>query len=214
MLREEANKIDYYECRERYAMRQLFEKYIQPLFKNYNAQLINTQTFRQRPGDTACYDAVILVQDKITNRLEYKFIVEVKFRDSDYESLILEKQKYTSLMKEHRKALSYASPDEEVAVLYVNFTPSGAYIYDLTGERVNMFLSGKKNKEVCELVKTTYTKDGDTKGKTVYKLPKTIAKRYDYTIPVDYRLVYELDSRQMVQTKAPKTSVKRTGIIF
>ena len=63
------------------------------------------------------YDAVSLINGK-------KYIVEAKVRDTHYDQLLLETKKYNTLLE--------LSETHSCSILYIVFTPLGAYIFNLT----------------------------------------------------------------------------------
>src|SRR3989304_6924403 len=144
MNKTELNNIDFYESRERYALTELFQLHLKPMFDGYTTELHLSKTFRQQVKSEV-YDAVMYVRDKVTHNLLYKFIIEVKYRDSEYETLMIESKRHNELSKTFKQAVQYKSPDEDIAVLYVNFTPTGTYVFNLSSDRVKAFLSDRKN---------------------------------------------------------------------
>ena len=193
MNKQDLKSIDFYESRERFAMNQLYEVHIKPVFEPfYNVSLYLTPTFRQKTTTTLCYDAILYLRDKVTMNIIYKFIIEIKYRDSDYDSMMLEKSKYKSLLKQQQEAIKYSS-NEDIAILYVNFTPSGTYIFNLSSDKINNFIKNNKNKVKEKLVKTTYIQNDKEINKDVYYLPKSLGKRFNLTSYKDYHLIYELN---------------------
>jgi hypothetical protein len=210
MTNKDLKQINFYENRERYAMTQLYLTYLKPsLSVYYDVELHLTPTHKENSCNTYCYDALILLRDKITTHCVYKFIVEIKHRDNDFDTVMLEKVKYNSLMKVNKELSKYLTKDEGVDVLYVNFMPSGTFIYKLTNDKLQDFLKLKVNKVKEKQVKSTFIENDIKIDKDIYYLPKTLAKYYPYIIPRDYELTY------MIKTEVVKTSpVNKTYSLF
>lgn len=204
--------IDFYEARERFAITELYKHQLKPLFINYNAELHLSHTFRSNMKNEV-YDAVIYLRDKITTNILYKFIIEVKYRDTEYETLILEKKRYNELFKTLKQAEQCKAPSEDITVLYINFTPSGTYIFNLCSNSNQKFLNDKLNLKTEKLVQYTFETDKKEINKKLYYLPKHLAKHFKFVIDSDYHLIYNIQNQPKVIEKQ-KQVIKRIINIF
>lgn len=211
----DSKTINFLESRERYTMSQLFKQYLKPIyFEKYYTELYFTPTLRDINKTTLPYDAVILLRDKITMTLIHKFIIEVKCREEDYPTIMLEKKRFNQLNSEYRKALKIKAPTEEITILYINFMPSGAYIFNLTSDKVISYITTKKNREVATLVSSTFIEDDIKINKDIVYLPKDFAKYYPLTIEKDYSLIYAIDNKQVEKNAKDYNKVIKTYSLF
>ena len=202
MNKQNLTNIDYFESRERYAIQQLYAIHIKPIMEHhYNCELHLSSTFRQSIKATESFDAVIYLRDKITLRIIYKFIIEVKYRDSEYETLMLEKKKHKALLNDLKKAEQFKGVEEDIAILYINFCPSGTYIFNLSSDKLIDFLKDNKNKATVKQVRTTFIADDAKIDKDIYYLPKSLAKHYPLVVESDYALIYNISKTQKIEDK-------------
>jgi hypothetical protein len=113
-----------------------------------------------------CFDAYIHIT---TNYVVTKYIfIEIKIRKTAYPDYILEKKKSDSLnafiKRNHLNA-------DEYQLLYVNFTPSGTYFWDITTVSTPL--------TTLSCPSTTST-TGHKVDKRNYMLPTNAAKRFDF----------------------------------
>lgn len=112
------------------------------------------------------YDAIQTYMKYKDNKTEYlRILIETKVRSEIYDEMFLEYKKWLSLLK------IKVQMSGNYKLLYINFTPNGTYIYDLTTELLNS----------CELVTRkmkdyTSAKDPKQIDKKVYLLPLEKAK--------------------------------------
>lgn len=103
--------------RERYTL-----KYILPLIKE---KMPKDYEWTEYITDIYGYDVYdCLLQAYIEGSIQKRFIIEVKIRDKHWEDLILETEKLKSL-----KSKIF---DDKAQILYINITPKGTYIFNLT----------------------------------------------------------------------------------
>lgn len=214
MNKQEVNNINFYESRERFAMVQLFNEYLKPIyFTDYITELHLTPKLSDGQRQY-CFDAFILLRDKITTSIIHKFIIEIKHRDTDYDTIMLEQKKFTALMNEQKKQLKFKAPDENITVLYINFMPTGAYIFNLNNKKIVNYITNKKNKVVEKQVKTTFTIDNTKVNKHIFYLDKSLAKHYPMTIDKDYQLIYSIESNNIKQISKDYNKVIKTYSLF
>lgn len=115
------------------------------------------------------YDVLLFKIDNgyITKRV----FVEIKVREVVYDEYFLETKKYNSIKRLCEKEL-YLNK-EDYKILYVNFTPTGTYIWDT--DIVNELTVSKQ-----EMNKATMNSRDNKITKTKYDLPINKAKRYGY----------------------------------
>ena len=106
--------------------------------------------------DLAEYEDAFSVCDCYSEELSCD--IELKVRDSHYDTLILEKKKFDSL-------ISLAQKNNRRAI-YINETPRGVYVFDLGKIQSDRDLKW----EVAQLPKSTYWKK-NYKSKSVFYLP-------------------------------------------
>lgn len=200
--KNDLNSRDFYESRERYALTNFYQIYLKPEFdKDYVSSLHLATTFKQSTTNITSYDAVIYLKDKITLQIIFKFIIEVKYRDAPYETLMLEKSKYKGLLKEYKDACKFKTKEEDLTLLYINFDSTGTYIYNLLSDKITSFINNKKNKVTEKQVKTTYVLNDKKIDKDIYYLPKSLAALYPYTLTTDYNLIYNMTKTVSFETK-------------
>lgn len=115
------------------------------------------------------YDVMLykIENGSITKRV----FIEIKVRNVIYDEYFMETKKYNSIKKLCEKEL-YLNEDE-YKILYVNFTPTGTYIWDTS------ILKDIKVSKV-EMNKATMDSRSDKVNKSKYDLPISKAKRYNY----------------------------------
>jgi hypothetical protein len=87
----------------------------------------------------AAYDAMFFIIDTNTQSIVKRVWIELKIRDKVFDSYLLENKKMNSLLK-LRKDMFFT--DDEVTLLYINFTPEETIIYNL--DKVKNLPSEKK----------------------------------------------------------------------
>ena len=94
------------------------------------------------PGSKDIYDALINVY-KYGQKYR-SFIIEVKVRNKEYNSLLLEKKKYDSLLKKQIEQRSFGFLDTKI--LYLNFTPKATYLFKISKHADYEWIKGEDNK--------------------------------------------------------------------
>lgn len=215
MNQQDLTTIDFYESRERYAMHNFYELHLKDYFKDYKTELHLTPTHKQNSSNRQCYDAIIILRDRISLKMYHKFIIEIKFRDADYDTVMLEKSKYNLLQKTKRDALKIKFPYEEVHILYINFNYNSTTVFNLTSDRNETFLKKRINKVKEDHVKTTFIANDIKVCKDIYYLPKELGKQFPPAITKDYKLVYEYNKSLNTPTPIkPEQPIKNTFSIF
>jgi hypothetical protein len=125
--------------------------------KLYNSKEYSIYPFLTDPNDTDKYDAFISVFTKGTYNLVANHLIEIKCRNKHYDELMLEKDKYDYLIKKSSECGADA--------FYINTTPKGTYIFNLSKMDSEIFkfkteehnvtsvnkANGKRLKKVCHL---------------------------------------------------------------
>lgn len=124
------------------------------------------RNFQYTTGEYDTYDAFIDGDFKIS-------LFEIKIRNASYDDYILESKKLNALIREAKKL--YEQGYITVNIYYVNFTPSGTYVWDLSKAVKNLkkgsAFAGKTTAEASSKV-----------NKSVYYLPVNRAYKIDYII--------------------------------
>lgn len=154
---------DDFERREWYGRQGL--KKLQELYPN---------TFRWElhftSGQYDPYDAYFIIYDPITQQLKKRVWIEIKWRDKSFDQYILETKKLKQLIK-LRGSLYLDSTD--VQFLYLNFTPDGTYMWDVTNYSPDESESLVANKE------TSKSRQNKIKKDVIY-LPE--GKKFNYIL--------------------------------
>lgn len=102
------------------------------------------------PGEYDPYDALFFIIDTETQSIIKRVWIELKIRKTTYDSYLLETKKMNSLIR-LRKAMYYK--EEDVTLLYINFTPNETIIYNL--DKVKNIPTQKKVMNKCTVLSRT-----------------------------------------------------------
>ena len=108
------------------------------------------------------------------NGVKKHYIVEIKIRNKNYDSYILEHKKVVGMRKEATKDLGVKL--EDCVFLYVNFTPHWTYMWNITN------VERTCDSTISRINKCTSKSRSNKVEKDVYFLPVTRAKEYNYRI--------------------------------
>lgn len=133
------------------------------------------------------FDAHYFVYDEEKQMIKKRVWIEIKIRDKVYPDYIFEKKKWDG-MEKYRKDV-YLDPNE-VIYLYVNFTPEGTFIWNVSN------MEGKKihTEEYNEATENSRT---EKKTKKVWKMEKSEAKKLDYVLN-ERRILMEWEQKYLV----------------
>jgi hypothetical protein len=165
------NEVKFIEAskRERFSL----SKIIPTMIKNIKEYYVYySDEFKYECWDLQLY----LSKDGIIYK---KFIVEAKIRDVDYDSLMLESKKLKDLKSIKKRWIKEGITNEgETDILYICFTPSGTYVYNIS-KLIEIDAECLKHIQYIECPKQTC---GDTTeiNKPVYFLTKDLAKKIDF----------------------------------
>ena len=132
---------------------------LRELFNRFYSDKYDIQPYYTEIDLCKCYDAVVTRFNKDTTWLHDTHLYEVKLRDIDYDTILLEKDKYDALIEERK--FNY---DGDVKLYYVSCHPSATYVFDLDNvelkwisEHHNISSVEKENgtrlKKICYLQK-------------------------------------------------------------
>jgi len=110
------------------------------------------------------YDGGVCIFKKGTGSVVCRQIYEIKIRDIHYPDLMLERTKFNRLVKK-------AEDLWDAQIKYVNVTPLGTYIWNITKDDKYIWLKEEHNKSTTELSK-------GKKMKQVTYLSTYIAKKW------------------------------------
>ena len=110
------------------------------------------------------YDGYVMIFAKGTGSIIKRHLIEIKVRDTHYDTLLLEKKKLTNLKKK--------ADESGASVIYISCTPEGSFVYNLT--RLENKIGFEWLKE--EHNKTTTDKSLGKETKTIAYLPTKYAK--------------------------------------
>jgi len=193
--------------RERYCAEQLFT-YINSKSKDYNYVFSPTTT-----GNAISYDGVLRVEYKHSGTIAAYYIVEIKVRETHYDTLILDDPKLKSLKKEKRAKDKYFKSqwsDRTMGILYINFTDQGTYIFDLIEIEDNKEMP-KGEKHTADKVYVDPSQGKVTRVK--YKLPLTLATKTNWIFDEQEYMQY-LKEDIKYKTSIVKEIKTRTASIF
>lgn len=173
-------RLSFFEERERLNMKSFYELYLKPKFDlHFNSSLYLSKTHAEG-GRNNNHDCVLYLRNKQTDAIEYKFIIEIKCRHTDYDTVLLEKKKYNGLLKTYKRANAIKAPNEELGILYIVFTDKKTIVFNLESENILTHLKTRKNLIKEKQPKTTFIGDDEEITKTLWYLPSTLGKKYDY----------------------------------
>ncbi len=160
--------------RERYCLENLF-KYMNLKQDTYEYHFVSTPS-----GIAICYDGELTIRYKATGTIISYHLIEAKCRMKDFDELILEKTKFNALKKEKNKKDKYLKSqwsDKIVGMIYIQFTPSGSYLFDLLSLYENNLLPTltKMNMNKVTIASTT-----DKVEKQIYLLNKELGSKYGW----------------------------------
>lgn len=170
--------VDDFEKREwlgRQALKELQELY--PDFFKWDIKFTN--------GKYDCFDADWFIMEDYS--IKKRVWVEIKCRDVDYDELILEKKKLKKMI-DFRNSL-YLSEDQ-VMILYLNFTPNKTIIFKLDESMLKETKKLKANKA------TSVDRDNKINKDVIY-LSDDIGKTFDYRIN-ERRLMCKYDTEYLL----------------
>ena len=154
-------------------------------------------------GIPICYDALLILRNKLTDKIIDMFLVEVKVRDIGEEitDLIFEKKKLNNLQKERDKFVAKMGTSFTPKIIYIQFTSAGTYMFFIDEMTMPKVTTMKMNK-------MTVADKVEKVNKLVYLLPKSEAvyKRYKFD-EKEYAksLIKENDSNSQEIIKIIKT---------
>ncbi|OJW82083.1 MAG: hypothetical protein BGO69_15915 [Bacteroidetes bacterium 46-16] len=90
----------------------------------FNKAKYNIEYYFTAAESQDVYDAYVMLFDKETHSMRKSYVIEMKIRNTHYDDLMLEKIKYKDL-----KAVSVGTG---ASILYINTTPQGTYIFNLS----------------------------------------------------------------------------------
>lgn len=118
------------------------------------------------------FDAYYFITDGESMSIKKRVFIEIKIRDSVYPDYYLQKKKWDNIEK-YRKSVYVGK--EEVLYLYINFTPEGTFIWNITE-------MDPKKLEWQEMNEYTETSRTEKVKKQVWRMEKSEAKKFDYII--------------------------------
>ena len=129
-------------------------------FKGYHIEYTPFDGFDQ-------YDVLLSkIEDGIITK---RIFIEIKVRDKHYEEYFLETKKLNALRKTMKE--NYI---ENYTFLYLNFTPTGTYIW-------NTSITDDLKVSKCVMNKATMNSRSEKVNKSKYDLPISMAKHWHYT---------------------------------
>lgn len=147
----------------------------------------------------AHYDAYYFVLDHNTQSIKKRVWVEIKIRDRVFPDYFLEVKKWNNLEKE-RNALGLNK--DEVVYLYLNFTPEGVYMWNISD-------IDKYEKEKRLMNKATSTDRNNKIDKEIVNLKTNDAYKFDYYLNKDLILKRYTDKLLLDITKQ---QIKKKGL--
>lgn len=176
--------VDDFEKREWFGRQALKE--LKELYPDFFKWEINFTT-----GKYDDFDAYWFVLEGQT--LKRRVWVEIKWRDDDYDELILEKKKLKQLIQ-HRERLMLNK--DEVMFLYLNFTPNKTIIFKIDDDMIESTSKLKANKA------TSISRDEKVNKDVIY-LNDSMGRKFDYRLN-EKRLLSKYD----VEYLLPKVKQK------
>lgn len=155
--------VDDFEKREWFGRQALKE--LKELYPDFFKWEINFTT-----GKYDDFDAYWFVLEGQT--LKKRVWVEIKWRDDDYDELILEKKKLKQLIQ-HRERLMLNK--DEVMFLYLNFTPNKTIIFKIDDDMLHTTSKLKANKA------TSISRDEKVNKDVIY-LNDSMGRKFDYRL--------------------------------
>lgn len=101
-------------------------------------------------GEYDPYDAMFFIIDNETQSIVKRVWIELKIRKTTFDTYLLETKKMNSLLK-LRKDMFFT--ENEVSLLYINFTPNETIIYNL--DKVKELPTEKRVMNKCTVVSRT-----------------------------------------------------------
>lgn len=153
-------------------------------------QKLNSETFKfeiRRMPDYSSFDAYYFITNGDTMSIKKRVFVEIKIRDKVFPDYYLQKKKWDDIDKYRRNV---SLDKDEVIYLYVNFTPEGTFIWNITD------MSGKET-EWREMNEYTESSRYEKVNKEVWGLEKEEAKFFDYTID-ETRILNEWEQKYLL----------------
>lgn len=194
-----------YEERERYCGNKLFE-YLNLTSTNRKYTFHQTVIYLLRS-----YSGLVTVTNKHTDTIIGYFFVEFKVRETDYDDFVLDVPKYNRLQSAKRakdKWFKTQWSEHQVGILYICFSSTGTYIFDLC----QIIDNGDFPKKKVYNAGMTTAIASEKVEKFGYFLDKSLGKHIDWT----YTLEDYLDSLKTQKMRVEKNieKITTTGSIF
>lgn len=119
------------------------------------------------------YDAYYFILDIEKQNIKKRVWIELKIRDTEYDTYILEKKKLNQLIK---KRDSMFLTKDDVEFIYINFTPTRTIIWNITN------IKDEKQLERKVMNKATSISRDDKKNKEIYYLYPSEGKILNYVL--------------------------------
>lgn len=119
------------------------------------------------------YDAYYFILDIEKQNIKKRVWIELKIRDTEYDTYILEKKKLNQLIKK-RDDMFLTSDDVEF--LYINYTPTRTIIWNITN------IKDERQLERKVMNKATSISRDDKKNKEIYYLKPSEGKILNYIL--------------------------------
>ena len=158
------------------------------------------------------YDGILIIKDKLTTKIKGFYLVEAKVRNKDFNELYFEKAKYETLKRYKRQLDTYLKAnysDHTIAMMYINFTPTATFLFDISTIAENKLLPklDKIEMNYCTVNSTSHKIEKD-----VFNLDTNLAIKYKYKFDPNVYMTY-LNEKQK-ELKLHKEVIKKTYSIF
>jgi len=195
----------YFEGQRNYSLTKLYTDFLKKKFdEQYDSEIHLTSVMRKQTKRQSQFDAIINVKERNTKRVMYKLVIKAKVRNVDYNSLMIEKHKVDEMFKSFNATKEYDSSYTTSSLIYINFTPSGVYLFNLSHPKLIKWLADDSNWFVKELDKTTADVDAPKVKKEIYLLPKYLATHYNYFIPSNFRVeITDSKPKEIIKSVQP-----------
>jgi hypothetical protein len=150
-------------------------------------------------GEYDPYDGMFFIIDTNTQSIVKRVWIELKIRKTAYDSYLLETKKMNSLIK-LRKDMFFT--EDEVTLLYINFTPEETIIYNL--DKVKNLPTEKKVMNKCTVISRTNKIE-----KSVIMLRKEDGKVLNYILNEN-----QIDNRNKVNNIVDTKSKEMKNDLF
>ena len=169
-------------------------------------QRLNPTTFKHNiifePDEYSVFDASFISYDYTTHKVVSRIFIEIKIRDTIYPDYILEKKKVNNL---HKKMKELHLEPSEYRLYYLNFTPSGALLWNISD------IQGDDCTDTKFMNKATSSSRTNKQNKSYKAMKPEDAKRFDYIIDSQ-----DLFDQETLRTMKPllEKIVKKKGFGF